>query len=389
MFKSANAGPAYPILAKCQLSYDLCRGDLERRYPLRIAQHLFSAMSPLGQKRRFGDVRTTPALPPKTDILREGRHVFKVPQTDVASPSHTGRPSIISLTRFDCELAFFKLFAWSLAMGIIGDTLLRALEFLKNPAFDGLRSYTRFATSVQSELRFIRSKESSTFLQEVLNSSQRREIKINKGTTFWRARLGCEYEDGRRAKPYPSAGMKPIPNWMSEGRANPRGIPCLYVATTRETALSEVRPWIGAPISISQLRTVRDLKIIDCSKHHQADAFSKLLIAEEKSKEDGIWTAIDRAFATPVSKEDESKGYIATQVITELFKSEKFDGVKYKSLLAEDGYNLALFSLDDTARVIFGSQGVQLGRPLYPQKRTSPVGPDRSKKCQNRTLGTT
>jgi hypothetical protein len=249
-----------------------------------------------------------------------------------------------------------------LAMGIV-DALQRGLEFLKSPAFDGLRSYVRFATSVQSELRFIRSKESSTFLQEVLNSSQRREIKINKGTTFWRARLGCEYEDGRRAKPYPSAGMKPIPNWMSEGRANPRGIPCLYVATTRETALSEVRPWIGAPISISQLRTVRDLKIIDCSKHHQADAYSKLLIAEEKSKEDGIWTAIDKAFATPVSKEEESKGYIATQVITELFKSEKFDGVKYKSLLAEDGYNLALFNLDDAEVIestVFSAKSIDI-----------------------------
>jgi hypothetical protein len=232
----------------------------------------------------------------------------------------------------------------------VSDTLAKAMAFLKSPAFEGLRSYTTFARSVESELRFIRSKDSSTFLQEVLNSSPRREIKINKGTTFWRARLGCEYEqdDGRaKPKPHPPAGMKPIPNWMSEGRANPRGIPCLYVATTRETALSEVRPWIRAPISISQLRTVRDLKIIDCSKHHQADAFSRLLIAEEKNKEDGIWTAIDRAFATPVNKEDESKGYIATQVITELFKSEKFDGVKYKSLLAEDGYNLALFSLDD------------------------------------------
>ena len=32
-----------------------------------------------GQKRWFGDVRATSALPPKTDIHREGRHVRKVP----------------------------------------------------------------------------------------------------------------------------------------------------------------------------------------------------------------------------------------------------------------------------------------------------------------------
>jgi len=36
-----------------------------------------------GQKRRFGDVRATSALPPKTDIHREGRHVSNVPRADI------------------------------------------------------------------------------------------------------------------------------------------------------------------------------------------------------------------------------------------------------------------------------------------------------------------
>ncbi|MFZ0569740.1 MAG: RES domain-containing protein [Rhodomicrobium sp.] len=44
--------------------------------------------------------------------------------------------------------------------------------------------------------------------------------------------------------------MKPIPNWLSEGRANPRGIPYLYLASTRDTALAEVRPWIGSHITV-------------------------------------------------------------------------------------------------------------------------------------------
>ena len=38
-----------------------------------------------------------------------------------------------------------------------------------------------------------------------------------------------------------------------------------------------------------------------------------------------------------------------------------------------------------TARVIFGSPGAQLGRPLYPQEQTSPAGPVRSEKCQEAT----
>ena len=41
-------------------------------------------MSGLGQSRRFGDVGATSGLTPKTDIYRKGRHVSKVPTTEVA-----------------------------------------------------------------------------------------------------------------------------------------------------------------------------------------------------------------------------------------------------------------------------------------------------------------
>src|ERR1700736_5496139 len=68
-------------------------------------------MSVPGQKRRFGDVRATSALPPKTDIHREGRHVSKVPTRDIArlprerAPRKRGAPgansqALIGSTRF-------------------------------------------------------------------------------------------------------------------------------------------------------------------------------------------------------------------------------------------------------------------------------------------------
>ena len=41
-------------------------------------------MSAEGHSRRFGDVRTTSALPPKADSSRTSRHVRKVPTTDLS-----------------------------------------------------------------------------------------------------------------------------------------------------------------------------------------------------------------------------------------------------------------------------------------------------------------
>lgn len=232
------------------------------------------------------------------------------------------------------------------------------------PAWQGWENYNQFADSVKTDLRYVRSTSANRFLDEVRASCPSREQIIPAGRVFWRARLGCEsmeidHTDGdltvvrEEDVPFDPKDMKPIPNWQGEGRAHPRGIPCLYLATTRDTALAEVRPWIGATISVSQLKTNRDLKVVLCSRDHKSDSFLRVL-DPALSQVDGIWIAIDRAFAKPVSKGDESKEYIATQIIAELFKSVGYDGLVYKSLLSEDGFNLALFNLG-VADVINGA----------------------------------
>jgi hypothetical protein len=45
-----------------------------------------SVMSPMGHSRHFGRRPTTSGLPLETDIVRAGRHVSKVPTTEVRCP---------------------------------------------------------------------------------------------------------------------------------------------------------------------------------------------------------------------------------------------------------------------------------------------------------------
>ena len=229
------------------------------------------------------------------------------------------------------------------------------------PAFEGWDAYQQFADSVRTNLRYVRSRATDDFLDNVLATCSSRELTIPRGRVYWRARLGCEYErvtsgDGdtevcwEKDRPYSHDAMKPISNWQRESRANPRGIPYLYLATTRDTALAEVRPWIGSTISVAQFQICRNINVIDCSTHHSKEALA-LIVDKTRSREDGIWMAIDRAFATPVTKNDEGGQYIPTQIIAEMFKCEGLDGIVYKSLLSEDGFNLALFNLDDATVV--------------------------------------
>jgi hypothetical protein len=66
---------------------------------------------------------------------------------------------------------------------------------------------------------------------------------------------------------------------------------------------------------------------------------------DANARETANWAAIDRAFARPVTVDDSVAGYEPTQILAELFKSEGFEGIAYRSSLG-DGHNIALFDLD-------------------------------------------
>jgi len=221
--------------------------------------------------------------------------------------------------------------------------------------FKSWNSYRGFAVRLQREARFVRGAEDEEFLREVLRTSKSRIKEMKAGFGLWRAQLGHgwrpeyqgeEYIDDLPAA-FPPERMKPIPGRAQEGRANPRGIPVLYLSTRTETAMSEVRPWIGSLVSCAHFKTTRALKIVDLSVYHGKGFVFYFEEPESSKREEAVWTQIDQAFSRPVTSEDDRADYAPTQVITELFKAEGYDGIAYKSAFGEDGYNVALFNLDD------------------------------------------
>ena len=223
-------------------------------------------------------------------------------------------------------------------------------------SFRSCQSYWRFESAVANCTRYIFEKETSEFLKEILSSCKSRQRTIKSGTIFWRSQLGgdvrpvCDDEGNEIADepcPFPEERMRPLKFLANEGRANPKGIPYLYVATSKETAMSEVRPWIGSEISVAQFRVVKELTIIDCSENYTAnplffDNERGLYEPSVEEKERAVWAHIDKAFSEPVTQDDNHAYYAPTQIIAELFKKNGFDGVAYKSMLS-DGYNIAFF----------------------------------------------
>jgi hypothetical protein len=236
------------------------------------------------------------------------------------------------------------------------------------------RSYWHFVRSVSREYRFIRSPATEGFLETVRLTSESRRVQIPAGKIFWRAQVGHDWRpmgddiDDEIPRAYPSGRMKPLLGRASDGRANPRGIPCLYLATTKEAAMSEVRPWIGSYVSAGQFRTTRELTVIDCARRYDqtpvflsVDDFNYEPSAEERSE--AVWAHIDRAFAEPMSRNDDQADYAPTQILSELFKSSGAGGVVYKSNFGDKGFNIALFNPDDaklTSCGLFEVKGVQM-----------------------------
>ncbi|MFS2139931.1 RES family NAD+ phosphorylase [Duganella sp. Dugasp56] len=212
--------------------------------------------------------------------------------------------------------------------------------------------FMSFSHAVTYKSRFVHDKVIEAFLDTLYQSSKTRHRRISKDKCVWRAQLGAttvdmeqdgvEYTD---PAPYPAKRMKPLAHAAQEGRVNPKGIPCLYVANDKETAMSEVRPAVGSEVSLAQLMLNREVTLVDFSAGH--DDESTPFFFEEpppKKREKAIWTQLERAFSKPVATDHATAEYVPTQVIAEFFKKKGFDGVVYKSRLGP-GYNIALFDL--------------------------------------------
>jgi hypothetical protein len=221
--------------------------------------------------------------------------------------------------------------------------------------FKSWNSFSEFARRVRGDQRFVRSVEDEAFLAEVLRTATSRITDVQAGHHLWRAQIGNDWQDdiregqnmGSFPVPFTRSRMTPLRYRAKEGRLNPKGIPFLYLATNADTAMSEVRPWVGSTLSCGRFKILRNLKIVNCSVLHKKGFIFYFEEPDEAKREEAVWAEIDRAFSTPTVNEEDTADYVPTQVIAEHFKSAGFDGIAYKSALKETGFNVALFNLED------------------------------------------
>jgi hypothetical protein len=216
--------------------------------------------------------------------------------------------------------------------------------------FRSCRDFEEFERAVKFERRYIHSKTVLDFLDALRATLPKRHRSLFKGAILCRSQVG--YEEFDIEGEYMISGfneerMKPSMDLCGEGRANPRGIPYLYLSNNENTSMAELRPHIGQMLSVAQFRIERDLRIADCYSVEKELGDIELIFNPPTNQEDighAIWGAINKAFSRPIARSDSSSDYIPTQVLSEWFRDQGFDGICFKSSLG-DGHNFVLFDL--------------------------------------------
>ena len=160
--------------------------------------------------------------------------------------------------------------------------------------------------------------------------------------TWYRARI--QQED----KPYPIEEMgAPPKRKASHGRANPAGIPYLYLASTVDTAISEIRPHTGETVCVADFNISPDVSLVDL--RNPRATVSPFILSDENEvsllREDiGFLQHLGDELTRPVLTQAAAIDYIPSQYLCEFIKKCGFHGVTYSSS-ESDGMNLALFDV--------------------------------------------
>lgn len=159
--------------------------------------------------------------------------------------------------------------------------------------------------------------------------------------SWFRARIqksdGCYESDQMGAPPARLA---------SHGRANPAGIPYLYLASSEDTAVSELRPHTGEVASVAVFRIPANLKIVDL--RHPRTTVSPFELADENAisllrSDIALLERLGHELTRPVLPDSAATDYVPSQYLCEFIKQQEWDGVIYSSSVSE-GKNLALFN---------------------------------------------
>lgn len=185
------------------------------------------------------------------------------------------------------------------------------------------------------------------FLSEVIDTDTldsifgRLVVTYPTGSVFYRARIS----EGPLA--IDQLGKPPAVS-ATPGRANPVGIPYLYVSESEETTLYETRIALHEGVTIGKFVAREPINLVSLksiSNYGPFEILDRGFTLEEFIQYRPYLQKLGDELSKPVRKLDVNLDYLPTQYLCEYIKSKLgFDAVEYKSAMNNEGYNLAIFN---------------------------------------------
>ena len=164
------------------------------------------------------------------------------------------------------------------------------------------------------------------------------------GEWFYRCRISTE-----EGIPMDKMGAPPI-EYTTDGRANAKGIRCLYLGDSAETTIYETRAGAYDFVTVGKFKLKKDIIVVDLKRINQISPFIEELDCLEYAINKEHLNKINNEMGRIMRRSDSALDYIPTQYITDFVKSithnevAEYAGIEYKSVMHENGYNLAIFN---------------------------------------------
>ncbi|PKQ62492.1 hypothetical protein BZG02_12255 [Labilibaculum filiforme] len=168
-----------------------------------------------------------------------------------------------------------------------------------------------------------------------------RKILLDSTRTFYRARIN----ESADQDPYPLDQMKCPPRKIaSAGRANPQGIPYLYLSTSPTTTLYETRSSYLDELSIGEFIAKNNQSIVLVDFTEEQSLYEHIGQIEDFVKSTLLKQLISSDLSKPIRRYDSNLDYIPTQFICEYIRYIiEADGILFESSLHSGGKNLVIF----------------------------------------------
>ena len=166
------------------------------------------------------------------------------------------------------------------------------------------------------------------------------------GALFHRARIS-----ERSGFPIDQMSAPPTEK-SSEGRANARGIICLYLSSDVDTTIHEVRAGVFDFVSVGTFLLKKDINVVDLRSIAVISPFNSGLDYLEHAINKQYLEKLNAEMSKSLRRSDSTLDYVPTQYIVDFIKSienegkQVYDGIEYNSTTNPGGYNLAIFNPD-------------------------------------------